>query len=85
MFSKISVKGGDADPLYAALKEAWPQTLFKPDSKMASRRSAGDTDVAWNFEKFLVGRDGSVVGRFGPDVPPQDKIIVDAIEAQLAS
>jgi len=85
VLSKISVKGGHADPLYKALTGAWPKTLFKPDSKMAARRSAADTDVAWNFEKFLVGRDGSVVGRFGPDVPPQDRIIVDAIEAQLAA
>ncbi len=85
VFSKIPVKGSDADPLYRALVEARPKTLFKPDSKMAARRAAGATEVAWNFEKFLVGRDGAVVGRFGPDIPPQDKIIIDAIEAQLAA
>ena len=85
VLSKIAVKGGDADPLYKALMDAWPKTLFKPDSKMAARRPAGATDVAWNFEKFLVGRDGAVVGRFGPDIEPQDKIIVDAVEAQLAA
>jgi glutathione peroxidase len=67
------------------LVDAWPKTLFKPGSKMAARRPAGATDVAWNFEKFLVGRDGAVVGRFGPDIEPQDKIIVDAVEAQLAA
>jgi glutathione peroxidase len=41
--------------------------------------------VAWNFEKFLVGRDGAVVGRFGSDTAPQDQIIVDAVEAQLTA
>ena len=43
-----------------------------------------DPDVLWNFEKFLVGRDGSVVGRFAPGVAPDDAALVGAIEAELA-
>ncbi len=41
-------------------------------------------DVAWNFEKFLIGRDGSVVGRFKPQVTPDDAELVKTIERALA-
>jgi glutathione peroxidase len=41
-------------------------------------------DVRWNFEKFLVGRDGEVVGRFAPQVVPDDPAIVGAIESLLS-
>jgi glutathione peroxidase len=40
-------------------------------------------DIRWNFEKFLIGRDGSVVGRFSPQTEPEADEIVSAIEAQL--
>ena len=42
-----------------------------------------DPDVLWNFEKFLVGRDGAVVGRFAPNLAPDDVLLVSAIEAAL--
>jgi len=41
-------------------------------------------DIRWNFEKFLVGRDGTVVGRFSPQTEPESDEVVTAIEAQLA-
>jgi len=41
-------------------------------------------DVAWNFEKFLIGRDGTVLGRFKSAVEPEDAALVAAIEAALA-
>jgi glutathione peroxidase len=41
-------------------------------------------EVVWNFEKFLVGRDGKVVGRFAPDVGPDDPRLLTAIDAELA-
>lgn len=44
---------------------------------------AGGGDVRWNFEKFLVGRDGRVAGRFGPGVPPESAELKAAIEAAL--
>jgi glutathione peroxidase len=89
MFAKISVKGEARHPLYEHLIEAMPQAEGKPDS--ALRRTLGqhglgptnDTDVMWNFEKFLVARDGSVVGRFAPDITPDDPVIVAAIEKEL--
>lgn len=71
MFSKIVVKGEDMHPLYAYLT----QLDAKP-------KGAGD--VSWNFEKFLIGRDGQVVARFNPRVKPSDPKLVEAIEAELA-
>jgi glutathione peroxidase len=43
-----------------------------------------DPEVLWNFEKFLIARDGSVVARFAPGVAPQDPLITTAIDAALA-
>ena len=40
-------------------------------------------DIRWNFEKFLIGADGEIVGRFAPTVTPEDPALVAAIEAQL--
>ena len=68
MFSKITVKGAGKSPLYTALTEA-------ADPK---------GEVAWNFEKFLVGKDGAVIGRFKSGVAPDDAKLVQAIEAALA-
>ena len=42
-------------------------------------------DVSWNFEKFLVGKDGNVIARFNPGVQPLDEELVAAIEVALAS
>ncbi|MEV7884429.1 glutathione peroxidase [Streptomyces sp. NPDC002817] len=41
-------------------------------------------DIRWNFEKFLIGRDGTVVGRFSPQTEPESDDLVAAVEAQLA-
>jgi glutathione peroxidase len=41
-------------------------------------------EVLWNFEKFLVGRDGSVAARFAPDVTPDDPRLLAAIDRELA-
>lgn len=40
-------------------------------------------DIRWNFEKFLIGRDGTVVARFSPQAEPESAEVVAAIEAQL--
>jgi glutathione peroxidase len=42
-----------------------------------------DPEILWNFEKFLVGRDGTVVKRFAPDTAPDAPELVAAIEAEL--
>ncbi len=67
MFSKLDVKGPDQHPLFAILSDA-----------------PGDSgNVRWNFEKFLVDRDGHVVRRFRSRTKPQDAELVGAIEALL--
>ncbi|MEP7075433.1 MAG: glutathione peroxidase [Acidobacteriota bacterium] len=71
MFSKISVKGEDQHPLYAYLtgKETDPQF-------------AGD--ITWNFNKFLVDRQGNVVARFSSKDTPESDTVTAAIEKYLA-
>jgi glutathione peroxidase len=73
MFEKIVVKGDGTHPLYRELLSAQP----------ASRGNAPG-DVAWNFEKFVVGRSGDVVARFAPTVAPDDPALVAALETELA-
>ena len=86
---KISVKGPQRHPLYDALTEAQPAAQDPQQGAMREKLagygfSQGDpAEVLWNFEKFLVGRDGQVVARFNPDVAPDDPVLVEAIEAQL--
>lgn len=90
MFEKISVVGADQHPLYGALTRAVPQAEGDPEAFRKRLRGFGmtpnaDPDVLWNFEKFLVSRDGRVVRRFAPAMAPDDPAIVAAIDEQLAS
>ncbi|PER22379.1 glutathione peroxidase, partial [Bacillus cereus] len=59
MFAKIDVKGDKAHPLYTYMTEQAPGLL-------------GMKAVKWNFTKFLIGKDGKVVGRFAPQTKPGD-------------
>lgn len=79
MFAKLDVKGPDQHPLYHLLTDAQPTRIVPPGNEPKP-----GTDVRWNFEKFVVGRDGSVAVRFDPDVEPEDEILVQAIEHELA-
>jgi len=88
MFSKLSVKGEDQHPLYAKLIEEKPAKTFKNFDFKEKLAGYGivtekDEDVMWNFEKFLIAKDGTVAARFAPDIAPDDPIITDAIEAEL--
>ena len=67
---KVDVNGDGRHPLYAALTPV-------ADAEGASG------DIRWNFEKFLVGRDGSVLARFSPMVSPDAPEVAAAIEAAL--
>ena len=70
MMEKVDVNGDDRNPVYAEL------TAF-PDAD-------GETgDIQWNFEKFLVSADGTILQRFRPMVDPEAPEVVDAIEANL--
>ena len=89
MFAKADVTGEDKQPLYAALTEARPDKTGPAEEFREKLVGYGitptqDPEVLWNFEKFLIGRDGSVAGRFAPGLEPKDAGIVSAIEAELA-
>jgi glutathione peroxidase len=88
MFSKLVATGPDKHPLYAALTAAWPKAIGDGDGMREGMRGRGrvpteEPEVLWNFEKFLVSRDGKVVGRFVPATKPDDAELVAAIEAEL--
>lgn len=70
MTEKVDVNGQRQHPLYKELTAA-------PDS------SGNAGEIEWNFEKFLVSPEGTIVARFRPPVPPDSTEIVDAIEAVL--
>jgi glutathione peroxidase len=89
MFSKISVVGEDQHPLYRELTTAAPRAEGDPDAFRDRLKGFGmtpneDPDILWNFEKFLIARDGTVVRRFAPTMTPDDPTIVAAIEEELA-
>jgi glutathione peroxidase len=48
------------------------------------RAPANVGDILWNFEKFLLGKDGQVIQRFSPDMTPDDPLLVAAIKGALA-
>jgi len=70
LFEKISVKGGDQHPLYTYLT-----------SKETNPEFAGK--ISWNFNKFLVSKDGRIINRFGSRTEPDDKKLVAAIVEAL--
>lgn len=77
-FAKIDVNGDDASPLFTYLKSAAKTDADDAEAsaflKMLAdlRQSLLGDDVKWNFTKFLVNRDGTVVTRFGPTFKPAD-------------
>jgi glutathione peroxidase len=70
MFSKLEVNGAKRHPLYVAL---------------AGKESPFPGDIKWNFNKFLVGKDGKIIGRFDSKVKPDAEELTKAIEAALAA
>jgi glutathione peroxidase len=71
MFSKVQVLGRDKTPLYEFLT-----------SKSSNPKFSGE--IKWNFEKFLVSRDGQILGRFASEVEPESRQVSAAIEAALS-
>ena len=68
LLEKQEVNGAGRSPLYQ-----W----------LVGSGAGGGADISWNFEKFLVGRDGAVLRRFSPRVTPDDAEIVSAVDAAL--
>lgn len=67
--SKLEVNGPDRHQLYRLL---------------AGEGAEFEGDITWNFEKFLVGKDGRVLARFSPRTAPDDATVIQAIEKSLA-
>jgi glutathione peroxidase len=70
MFSKVDVNGDEAAPLY--------KQLTATDTEPAKKG-----DISWNFEKFLINKDGKVVARFAPRTKPDAEEVVAKIEEEL--
>jgi glutathione peroxidase len=70
MYSKVSVKGADATPLYQFLTD-----------KKSNPATGGE--IEWNFTKFLVDRSGKVIARFEPAIEPESSGVTGAIEKAL--
>jgi glutathione peroxidase len=88
MFAKITVVGAQKHPLYDALIKAQPKATgtsdFREKLKGYGIAPNPEPEVLWNFEKFLVGRDGQVVKRFSPDTTPDDPAFTSAVKSELA-
>lgn len=67
--TKIEVNGTGRHPLY---------------DHLAGASASFPGDITWNFEKFLIGKEGQVLQRFGPRTAPDDEALINAIEAALA-
>jgi len=70
MFRKVDVKGTDQHEIYKFLTDPATNLEFQ-------------SIIRWNFEKFLIGRDGQIIGRFAPEVTPEDPELITAIEDAL--
>lgn len=70
MFSKVSVKGKDIAPLYSFLTQQKENGLK-------------DAPVTWNFQKFLVGKDGKLIESFAPKTSVNEAVVTTAIESAL--
>jgi glutathione peroxidase len=97
MFSKIAVTGASAHPLYQTLVAAQPKAIGPTRDTFRERLNGFLKDkhngattnpepgILWNFEKFLIDRNGKVIARFSPEVVPDDPAVVQAIESALNS
>lgn len=88
LFEKIVVTGPGMHPLYKMLTHEMPTATKKDDSLENELKGYGHVrenpeDILWNFEKFLISKDGKIIQRFSPDIAPDDSIIVEAIEKAL--
>jgi glutathione peroxidase len=89
VFEKIVVKGEGQHPLYKTLTQSIPVSTKKPGGDLEENLAKHGVvpkpgEILWNFEKFLVNRQGKVMARFAPDVEPNDPLLVSAIEKEIA-
>ncbi len=93
LFAKIAVTGPNAHPLYKALTAARPEATTTSGNAFRENitgylatqnlKPTAPPEVLWNFEKFLIDRNGALVARFSPEILPDDPIVLTAIESAL--
>jgi glutathione peroxidase len=91
IFDKIVTKGPNQHPLYRYLTAMQPVAISPRGSQLLEHllrsgylaRAPARGELLWNFEKFLISRNGKVVARFAPDVTVDQDVILKAIEQQL--
>jgi glutathione peroxidase len=89
MFQKIVVKGPGQHPLYQYLTSTKP-SAEKPEGEDFEEKLKGygiqrenKSDILWNFEKFLIDRNGKVAARLSPDMTPDNPVLTKKIESLL--
>jgi glutathione peroxidase len=91
LFSKVSAKGDNQHPLYTQLTAARPEADISNGRDFEKRlegygqKREQPSDILWNFEKFLIAKDGTVAARIAPDVTPDDPRVIEKIEAELSA
>jgi glutathione peroxidase len=89
LFQKIAVTGETTHPLYQELIAAQPTaTTNEPGAFRTKLAGYGITalpepNILWNFEKFVIDRNGKVVARLSPEITPDDPLVTEAIDAAL--
>src|ERR1700755_1280081 len=89
LYSKISVKGDDQHPLYKYLTDTKGEAdiangdAFEERLKGHGQQRENAQDILWNFEKFLIAKDGSVAARIAPDVTAEDERLVGKVKEEL--
>ena len=90
LYQKISVKGDDQHLLYHHLTDEKTKADIANgdefEEKLAGfgQKREQANDVLWNFEKFLIAKDGSIAARIAPDVTAEDERVLAAVQAELA-
>lgn len=90
VMGKIQVKEPNRHPLYRSLIAAMPTSVHDKDSNLQKKlaeyglSAEKPEDIQWNFEKFLIDRDGKAVARFAPDIMPDDPRLTQEVERLLA-
>lgn len=90
LFQKISVLGDDQHPLYSFLTSEKSEAdianghEFEEKLRAFGHTRENSSDLLWNFEKFLIAKDGSIAARIAPDVTAEDERVVAALKAEIA-
>jgi glutathione peroxidase len=90
LYEKITVVGDGKHPLYHELISAKPEAVstsavpFQEDLKRYGIQPNSAPEILWNFEKFIISRNGDVSARFAPNTVPDDPALLQAVEAELA-